>query len=579
MPGFEDKEEWSEIKYRIEEPEKCTDRFGRQDIGGGITRIACISKNTGKWMTQALRFKKKEGWTLAKAKAWVEEHKDKFSELISDITEPNEKLDITECLFEKEMETKTLENVEIFRTGIWKGRLYTISDLEEIEGNFRKLHDKLKVPFKLGHGNEIANRSGMPAIGWFETLKRVGDKLIASIIDVPKKVFELVRAGAYKKISSEIFLDYWDKDSKTKLGKVFAGAALLGADLPEVDSLDDILALYSREPEVFTFSKEELAMKETFGAIGYEKYPLASEDTQWDAGAEVKTADIDDLRKMCAWYDAENPGAKISYKLPHHMKEGYKTVWNGVRAVMGALLGTRGGVDISVADKQGVYSHLKKHYDEFEKAAPEFEKEYTEQELEQITGGGETKMSEQEIAELKKKVTEAEKALQKAEEDKAAFTKQSEEAKAKIEALEKEKAEKEAELIKVREAKEAETLEAFVSQLVTEGKVLPKHKEGVKAIFKVLKSAGMVKFEQKDTPVEEIFTGMLKSMPNLVKFEEISKSIDKTKVDTDVNRLKSKTEEDLEVSEESITLSQKAEEYAKEHNVSFEDALIAVSEK
>ena len=109
---------------------------------------------------------------------------------------------------------------------------------------------------------------------------------------------------------------------------------------------------------------------ENKSVIGYTKYPLSSADS-WDAGAETKEADNADLKKMCAWYDSEKPDIKSSYKLPHHELSGYKTNWRGVAAAMAALLGARGGVQIPEADRSGVYGHLKRHYADFDKEAPE----------------------------------------------------------------------------------------------------------------------------------------------------------------------------------------------------------------
>lgn len=124
----------------------------------------------------------------------------------------------------------------------------------------------------------------------------------------------------------------------------------------------------------------EKAVTEFKSVIPFHSYPLADEDVAWDAGKEVGAAEVEDLKKMCAWYDADSSDKKSAYKLPHHQKDGYKTVWRGVAAAMGAILGARGGVNIPDADKKGVYNHLAKHYKEFDKEAPEF-KEYTPEEL------------------------------------------------------------------------------------------------------------------------------------------------------------------------------------------------------
>lgn len=114
--------------------------------------------------------------------------------------------------------------------------------------------------------------------------------------------------------------------------------------------------------------------------IPFKHYALDPEDASWDGPEERKEADVDDLKLMSTWFDSEDPDVKSSYKLPHHRAEGHNTVWRGTAAAMVALLGGRGGVDIPDGDRRGVYGHLKKHYDEFDKPVPEF-KHYTEHDL------------------------------------------------------------------------------------------------------------------------------------------------------------------------------------------------------
>jgi len=112
--------------------------------------------------------------------------------------------------------------------------------------------------------------------------------------------------------------------------------------------------------------------------IPYKKRPLAPEDTPWDAGREVRDATPEDLHEMCAWYDEKNADTKQAYKLPHHKRERYATVWRGVAAAMAALFGARGGVNIPEEDKKGVYNHLAKHYEDFGKTPPEWGKSWEE---------------------------------------------------------------------------------------------------------------------------------------------------------------------------------------------------------
>lgn len=120
------------------------------------------------------------------------------------------------------------------------------------------------------------------------------------------------------------------------------------------------------------------------GVIPYKETPKAPEDEPWDGPKEVREADVEDLRIMCAWYDETKPDVKQSYKLPHHKASGqHAVVWRGVAAAMAALLGARGGVDIPDSDRKGVYNHLAKEYKRFDKEPPEF-REYSEDELKEM---------------------------------------------------------------------------------------------------------------------------------------------------------------------------------------------------
>jgi uncharacterized protein len=105
--------------------------------------------------------------------------------------------------------------------------------------------------------------------------------------------------------------------------------------------------------------------------IGYHDYGAADEAAAWDGPAAMK-ADVEVLKKICAWYDEANADVKSSYKLPHHDPDGLKAVWRGVAAAMAALLGARGGVQIPDVDRKAVYAHLSKHYSAWDKTPPDF---------------------------------------------------------------------------------------------------------------------------------------------------------------------------------------------------------------
>jgi len=116
-----------------------------------------------------------------------------------------------------------------------------------------------------------------------------------------------------------------------------------------------------------------IKMMEYKNVIPFKKTKALPEATTWDAGAEVKKADVKDLKVMCTWYDEKDADSKGAYKLPHHNAgSGYPVNWNGVKAAMGALMGARGSVMLPDSDRKGVYNHLAKHYKQFDKEVPEF---------------------------------------------------------------------------------------------------------------------------------------------------------------------------------------------------------------
>lgn len=121
-------------------------------------------------------------------------------------------------------------------------------------------------------------------------------------------------------------------------------------------------------------SEVEKALSEIQKAIvPYKDMGAAPESADWDAAKEVREADVETLKLTCTWYDKENEDIKSAYKLPHHRTLGkHAAIWRGVAAAMGALLGSRGGVDIPSSDRRAVYNHLKKHYAHWDKEAPEF---------------------------------------------------------------------------------------------------------------------------------------------------------------------------------------------------------------
>lgn len=126
------------------------------------------------------------------------------------------------------MTTPNLVEMEIFRTGDYgpKGS-YTEADLDSIATDYRS--DLLEAPLTFDHA-----QSG-PAFGWVSRMRREGDRLIAAFKGVPAAVLSLMKDGAYKRRSVELFR------ALPHTGRPYLRAvSLLGAATPEVKGLRDV---------------------------------------------------------------------------------------------------------------------------------------------------------------------------------------------------------------------------------------------------------------------------------------------------------------------------------------------------
>jgi len=178
-----------------------------------------------------------------------------------------------------ELETVDIENVEILAVGKWNGvpstKEYTKKDLDEIVRSFKALSSDEKLnyepPLKLGHDEhqKLLQKDGYPAAGWVKALKRIGNKLVASFGEVPKKIGDIIKAGGYKKVSSEIYHDYAMGDYKFPV--VLKAVALLGGDIPAVKTIADIQAQYSQEDGVdvviYEFGEQSVSLEEILSDI------------------------------------------------------------------------------------------------------------------------------------------------------------------------------------------------------------------------------------------------------------------------------------------------------------------------
>lgn len=162
---------------------------------------------------------------------------------------------------------RTISGVEVFSAGTWNGDDYTEADLDEMVRAFTETSKTFRPPLKLGHDNNqsLLQQDGLPAAGWVANIYRDGKKLLADLIDIPQKIYDLIEKGAYKKVSCEV---YWNASmGETKYRRMLGAIALLGADMPGVMNLDDIMARYKAFREqggdlrLYSFAEKRLTIE------------------------------------------------------------------------------------------------------------------------------------------------------------------------------------------------------------------------------------------------------------------------------------------------------------------------------
>lgn len=277
-----------------------------------------------------------------------------------------------------------------------------------IEATGWKLSNYMKNPVFLWSHNRVPE---LPPIGRTVELQRTTDNLVFNIEFATKDllpfadtIYKMYRAGFIRAVSVGFIPTKREIITDPATGN-FKGFRFTEQELVELSAVNvpdnpealiqeavhgtlckeaqDFLVKslhYEREKTLSDIAKEIQETLEEKSVIGFKHYPLASKDMSWDGPAQKKQADPATLKIICTWYDSENSDVKSSYKLPHHLASNKHTVWRGVTAAMGALLGARGGTAIPSSDRKGVYNHLARHYREFDETPPEF-REYDETEL------------------------------------------------------------------------------------------------------------------------------------------------------------------------------------------------------
>ena len=186
--------------------------------------------------------------------------------------------------------------MEVFASGNWNGDEFTDSHLQDLVANFNELRDSVKPFLKLGGVDPHADVVHQPAIGWVDSLRIADGKLIASVKDIPKIVFEAIKRKLYRRVSSEIYQNY--KQQGKTYGLVLRAVALLGAAVPAVSTLKDLTTYLTQTgesdavlafSEVKFFPKEEKKMPDVDIKV-YEEQVTAAKAAEAAAKAEAETA-------------------------------------------------------------------------------------------------------------------------------------------------------------------------------------------------------------------------------------------------------------------------------------------------
>ena len=150
--------------------------------------------------------------------------------------------------------TKSIKGLEIFATGRHNGDVYSEGDLDDMVNAFGEV-------FCTRREGRASKRSGefprgrccfrRACTGYVSRIWRKGQKLLADISGIPARFADLISAGSYKRVSSEIYWNYETQDAIYP--RVLKAIAFLGADIPALTSLRAVESLFQRAPSAFAY--------------------------------------------------------------------------------------------------------------------------------------------------------------------------------------------------------------------------------------------------------------------------------------------------------------------------------------
>lgn len=170
-----------------------------------------------------------------------------------------------------------LKGIEAFRVGTWRGKAYTVKNLQEMATNFKALKEEnlLEPPMKVDH-----SESARDQIGWIADLYVEGDALLADVLFTEADAMEKVKRGTWKKVSAEIYSNYTEESNGKNYGMVFRALSIVS--IPHLKNIKGIvLNSESLEEEVLSVTEEQLKalLDEKLAGLGENKVDFSELST------------------------------------------------------------------------------------------------------------------------------------------------------------------------------------------------------------------------------------------------------------------------------------------------------------
>lgn len=135
---------------------------------------------------------------------------------------------------------------EILRVGKWNGENITSEDIDEMITNFEELKGNKEVAMRVGHRSDDKPNTKILRAGTIDRLEKRGDRLVAFVRNMPKIVYEAIKAEMLKPVSVEFYRKWKDEAGKIRRN-VLDAVAIMGVSKPAVSGLADFGISFTEE--------------------------------------------------------------------------------------------------------------------------------------------------------------------------------------------------------------------------------------------------------------------------------------------------------------------------------------------